>query len=100
MASKGIKSMLQRKMLQIDVTFGTYLFSPVEKFAYYSIVFLLFSLLSIAVILYLPHHISILTGRAWYYINGETIDIAAFTRDVFGSALGTGKDAAAVVREL
>ncbi|PNP54949.1 hypothetical protein THARTR1_04638 [Trichoderma harzianum] len=65
-----------------------------------SIVFLLFSLLSIAVILYLPHHISILTGRAWYYINGETIDIAAFTRDIFGSVLGTGKDAAAVVREL
>ncbi|KAL7948985.1 hypothetical protein V8C42DRAFT_312880 [Trichoderma barbatum] len=100
MASRSIKSMLQRKMLQIDVTYGTYLFSPIEKFAYYSIVFLLFSLTSIAVILYLPHHISILAGRAWYYINGETIDIAASARDVFGGALGAGKGAAAVVREL
>ncbi|KAL7936718.1 hypothetical protein V8C35DRAFT_296260 [Trichoderma chlorosporum] len=100
MASQSLKGMMQRKMLQIDVTFGTYLFSPIEKFAYYSIVFLLFSLTSIAIILYLPHHISILAGRAWYYINGETIDIAASARDVFGSALGAGKDTAAVVREL
>lgn len=65
-----------------------------------SIVFLLFSLTSIAAILYLPHHISLLAGRAWYYINGETIDIAASARDVFGGALGAGKGAAAVVREL
>ncbi|RFU76697.1 hypothetical protein TARUN_5500 [Trichoderma arundinaceum] len=100
MASRGIKSMLQRKFLQIDVTFGTYLFTPMERFAYYSIVFLLFSLTSIAAILYLPHHISLLAGRAWYYINGETIDIAASARDVFGGALGAGKGAAAVVREL
>jgi hypothetical protein len=34
MASQNIKGVLQRKMLQIDVTFGTYLFSPIEKFAY------------------------------------------------------------------
>ncbi|EGR52551.1 uncharacterized protein TRIREDRAFT_43191, partial [Trichoderma reesei QM6a] len=72
----SLKNMLDKKMLQIDVTFGTYLFSPIEKFAYYSIAFLLFGLTSIAIILYLPHHISILAGRAWYYINGETIDVA------------------------
>ncbi|KAH6611178.1 hypothetical protein Trco_001198 [Trichoderma cornu-damae] len=100
MASRSLKSLVQRKMLQIDVTFGTYLFTPMEKFAYYSIVFLLFSLTSIAAILYLPHHISLLAGRAWYYINGETIDIAASARDVFGGALGVGKGAAEVVREL
>ncbi|PTB67980.1 hypothetical protein BBK36DRAFT_1167279 [Trichoderma citrinoviride] len=100
MASRSIKDMVDRKMLQIDVTFGTYLFSPIEKFAYYSIAFLLFGLTSIAIILYLPHHISILAGRAWYYINGETIDVAASARDVFGGALGNGKNAAAAVREL
>ncbi|KAL7797640.1 hypothetical protein V8C37DRAFT_370194 [Trichoderma ceciliae] len=100
MASLSLKSMVQRKMLQIDVTFGTYLFTPMEKFAYYSIVFLLFSLTSIAAILYLPHHISLLAGRAWYYINGETIDIAASARDVFGGALGASKGAAEVAREL
>lgn len=26
--------MIRRKTLQIDVTFGTYLFTPMEKFAY------------------------------------------------------------------
>jgi hypothetical protein len=61
---------------------------------------LLFSLTSIAAILYLPHHISLLAGRAWYYINGETIDIAAFARNVLDGALGASKGAAAVVREL
>ncbi|TFB02303.1 hypothetical protein CCMA1212_005877 [Trichoderma ghanense] len=100
MASRSLKNMLDKKMLQIDVTFGTYLFSPIEKFAYYSIAFLLFGLTSIAIILYLPHHISILAGRAWYYINGETIDVAASARDVLGGALGTGKGVAGAVREL
>ena len=46
-----------------------------------SVLFLLFSLAFIAAILYLPHHVSILTGRAWYYINGEHIDVAATARE-------------------
>lgn len=65
-----------------------------------SVVFLLISLTSIAATLYLPQHVSLLASRAWYYINGETIDIAAFARNVFDGALGAGKGAAAVVREL
>lgn len=65
-----------------------------------SILFLLISLTSIAATLYLPQHVSLLASRAWYYINGETIDIAAFARNVFDGALGAGKGAAAVVREL
>lgn len=47
-----------------------------------SVVFLLFSLTFIAAILYLPHHIAILVGRAWYYINGEHVDIAASAKEV------------------
>lgn len=46
-----------------------------------SILFLLFSLAFIAAILYLPHHVSILAGRAWYYIRGEDIDVAASARE-------------------
>lgn len=45
-----------------------------------SLFFLLFGLTFIAAILYLPHHISILSGRVWYYINGEHIDVAASAR--------------------
>lgn len=65
-----------------------------------SILFLLISLTSIAATLYLPQHVSLLASRAWYYINGETIDIAAFARNVLDGALGAGKGAAASVREL
>ncbi|KAL7925445.1 hypothetical protein ACQKWADRAFT_284035 [Trichoderma austrokoningii] len=100
MASWNPKKFMEKKMLQFDVTFGMYMFTPMEKFFFYSILFLLISLTSIAATLYLPQHISLLAGRAWYYINGETIDIAAFTRNVFDGALGAGKGAAAVVREL
>ncbi|KAK1243695.1 hypothetical protein MKX08_001833 [Trichoderma sp. CBMAI-0020] len=100
MASWSLKKMVEQKMLQFDVTFATYMFTPMEKFFFYSILFLLISLTSIAATLYLPQHVSLLAGRAWYYINGETIDIAAFARNVFDGALGAGKGAAAVVREL
>lgn len=37
-----------------------------------SIVFLLFSLTAIATILYLPHHLMFLVGRAWFYIHGDS----------------------------
>jgi hypothetical protein len=93
---------LRRKQVQIEVTFAVYMFTPWEKFAFCrlpfgfispspsidpftvtnrlfstdSIVFLLFSLTFIAAVLYLPHHISLLAGRVWYYINGESIDVA------------------------
>ncbi|KFA61267.1 hypothetical protein S40285_05536 [Stachybotrys chlorohalonatus IBT 40285] len=82
------------KIYQFEVTFAVYMFTPWEKFAFYSILFLLFSLTFIAAVLYLPHHISILSGRAWYYINGEHIDVGASARkvasSVFHETLATG----------
>lgn len=74
-----------------------------------SIFFLLFSLTFIAVVLYLPHHISFLVGRAWYYINGENIDVGEKMEEVSAkvvqeaaAAATTGleglKDAAEAVR--
>lgn len=55
-----------------------------------SIVFLLFSLTFIAAVLYLPHHVSILAGRCWYYINGESIDVAASAREAVREVLTSG----------
>jgi hypothetical protein len=31
----------------------------------------------IAAVLYLPHHVTLLAGRAWYYIKGEHINVTA-----------------------
>lgn len=101
----SFRTWLGRKQVQLEVTFSVYMFTPWEKFAFCkkprprcppawlrgeradqqhtdSIVFLLFSLTFIAAILYLPHHVAILAGRAWYYINGENIDVAASAREV------------------
>ncbi|KAJ6438512.1 hypothetical protein O9K51_09105 [Purpureocillium lavendulum] len=73
---------LHRKQYHFEVTMSVYMFTPWEKFAFYSILFLLCSLAFIAAVLYLPHHISTLAGRAWYYIKGEHIDVAASAREV------------------
>ncbi|KPM34675.1 hypothetical protein AK830_g11893 [Neonectria ditissima] len=100
---------LSLKQYQLEVTFSVYMFTPWEKFFFNngradhplhppslgSLVFLLFSLTFIAACLYLPHHISFLLGRAWYYINGEHIDVAEAAREVVrdmsaGALSGTG----------
>lgn len=52
--------------------------------------FLLFSLTFIAAVLYLPHHITILAGRVWYYINGESIDVAASARGAVREVMSSG----------
>ncbi|KAH7318547.1 hypothetical protein B0I35DRAFT_432357 [Stachybotrys elegans] len=70
------------KLYQFEVTFAVYMFTPWEKFAFYSILFLLVSLTFIAALLYLPQHIFILSGRVWYYINGEQIDVEPLARKV------------------
>lgn len=38
-------------------------------------------------VLYLPHHISFLLGRAWYYINGEHIDVGEVVKEMSVSVL-------------
>lgn len=55
-----------------------------------SIMFLLVSLTSIAAILYLPHHVSILSGRVWYYINGDHIDVVASARAAVEHIVASG----------
>lgn len=62
-----------------------------------SIFFLLCSLTFIAVVLYLPHHISFLLGRAWYYINGEHIDVGEVVKEMSASVLN---EAAATTAEV
>jgi hypothetical protein len=103
---------LRKKQIQIEVTFAVYMFTPWEKFAFCtssrlgldivissltrnppltdSIVFLLFSLTFIAAVLYLPHHITVLAGRVWYYINGDSIDVAASARGAIREVLTSG----------
>ncbi|KAI0514405.1 hypothetical protein F5B22DRAFT_239531 [Xylaria bambusicola] len=61
---------LSLKQYQIEVTFGVYMFTPTEKFIFWSIVFLLSAMGSIATILYLPQHIVFIINRAWFYVNG------------------------------
>jgi len=45
--------------------------TPTEKFIFNSFLFLFFSMIIIAMTLYLPQHITFLTNRAWFYYNGE-----------------------------
>ncbi|KAI0201116.1 hypothetical protein F4808DRAFT_139971 [Astrocystis sublimbata] len=61
---------LSLKQYQIEVTFGVYMFQPTEKFIFWSVVFLICAMGSIATILYLPQHILFIINRAWFYVNG------------------------------
>jgi len=61
---------LQRKRYQYEVTFSLYMLTPTEKFIFNSFLFLFFSMIIIAMTLYLPQHINFLTSRAWFYYNG------------------------------
>ncbi|KAH8177437.1 small subunit of serine palmitoyltransferase-like domain-containing protein [Sarocladium implicatum] len=95
---------LHLKHYQLELTFGVYMYTPWEKFAFYSILFLLSGLGAIAAALYLPHHIFFLCGRAWYYINGEHIDVGASAREAVkemtaGVLNGGSTGATEVVRE-
>ncbi|OTA99219.1 hypothetical protein M426DRAFT_325366 [Hypoxylon sp. CI-4A] len=68
---------LRLKQYQIEVTFGVYMFTPTEKNIFWSIVFLLCSLLLIATVLYLPQHVLFILNRAWFYVNGGDSGIAS-----------------------
>lgn len=51
-----------------------------------SILFLLSSLTFLACVLYLPQHIIFITERAWFYINGENVDVAQVVKEAVVSA--------------
>ncbi|KAL9945239.1 hypothetical protein D7B24_002361 [Verticillium nonalfalfae] len=104
---------LHLKQYQLEVTFCVYIFTPWEKFAFYTIFFLLSSLTFIATVLYLPQHIAFIVGRAWFYMNGEHVDVVELTKEAVEGALHqtvglvsttaaalAGETAEAVVREL
>lgn len=70
---------LQRKRYQYEVTFSLYMLTPTEKFIFNSFLFLFFSMIIIAMTLYLPQHITFLTNRAWFYYNGDESAKSALT---------------------
>ncbi|KAG6025625.1 hypothetical protein E4U19_000258 [Claviceps sp. Clav32 group G5] len=72
---------LRQKQYTFEVTFALNMFRSWEKSVIYSVLFLLISMTLIAAILYLPHHITLLAGRAWYYIQGDHINIAVSTSE-------------------
>ncbi|KAL2126209.1 hypothetical protein VTI74DRAFT_1416 [Chaetomium olivicolor] len=73
MASKleSFSKWLQLKIYQLEVTCSVYIFTPIEKFIFYSVLFLLISLTFIATVLYLPHHLQFVISRAWFYMHGD-----------------------------
>ncbi|KAK3378029.1 hypothetical protein B0H63DRAFT_233612 [Podospora didyma] len=101
---------LQLKIYQLEVTLSVYIFTPIEKFIFYSVLFLLVSLTFIATVLYLPQHVQFVLSRTWFYMHGDAQDAAAAaaTKGLLSSAVGTATaavtaatgTAAAVVREL
>ncbi|GAB1315017.1 hypothetical protein MFIFM68171_05227 [Madurella fahalii] len=83
---------LQLKIYQLEVTMSVYIFTPIEKFVFYSVLFLLFSLTFIATVLYLPQHLKFIISRAWFYMHGDGNElelVKAGAKSLVRSALGT-----------
>ncbi|KAH6686280.1 hypothetical protein F5X68DRAFT_208678 [Plectosphaerella plurivora] len=96
---------MHRKKYQFEVTFCVYIFTPWEKFIFYTLLFLLVGLTFIATALYLPQHIAFIVGRAWFYMHGENVDVVELTKEVVGDALAhapgfTSEAAETLVKEL
>jgi len=68
----GLVKWLQKKNYQYEVTFALYMLTPTEKFIFNSILFLSFSMLATACILYPPDHVSTISKRLYYYFAGDT----------------------------
>jgi hypothetical protein len=63
-----------------------------------SLMFLIFSMVLIAASLYLPHHISFLANRAWFYYHGD-IDIKSAAETLVpGDAAQRFRDVVGTVR--
>ncbi|KAL2023835.1 hypothetical protein VTK56DRAFT_1102 [Thermocarpiscus australiensis] len=96
---------LQLKIYQLEVTMAVYIFTPLEKFIFYSVLFLLVGLTFIATVLYLPQHVQFVISRAWFYMHGDGHDAGELLKVGVTSALSSGAAATAgataqVVREL
>ncbi|KAI4785725.1 hypothetical protein E4T44_14038 [Aureobasidium sp. EXF-8845] len=75
----------QRKRYQYEVTFSLYMLTPTEKFIFNSILFLFLSMVTIAVALYLPRHVSIIAHRAYYYVSGDVLKNGTIASDILGT---------------
>ncbi|EMF15852.1 uncharacterized protein SEPMUDRAFT_81033 [Sphaerulina musiva SO2202] len=81
----GFVKWLQKKNYQYEVTFSLYMLTPTEKFVFNSILFLTFSLLLIASVIYLPNHIMTMSRRTYYYFAGDAA-LMATSRTLYGTA--------------
>ncbi|KAF9881181.1 hypothetical protein CkaCkLH20_01331 [Colletotrichum karsti] len=86
-AIQAFSKWLHLKQYQIEVTFSVYIFTPLEKFIFYTFLFLLSSLTIIATVLYLPQHIAFIANRAWFYMHGDPIDAVVAAVEVTKAAV-------------
>ncbi|KAK3365928.1 hypothetical protein B0T24DRAFT_406425 [Lasiosphaeria ovina] len=101
---------LKLKIYQLEVTLSVYIFTPIEKFIFYSVLFLIVSLTFIATVLYLPQHVQFVLSRAWFYMNGDApqesvvqhvvAKSAAVVTDTIAAAAAAAAATGGVVREL
>ena len=100
---ESLSKWIQLKIYQLEVTYSVYIFTPIEKFIFYSVLFLIFGLTFIATVLYLPHHVQFILSRAWFYMHGDApAEIAKQNVITTATAVAekVAEATASVVREL
>ncbi|KAJ7220523.1 hypothetical protein GGX14DRAFT_325847, partial [Mycena pura] len=65
---------LWRRRMWIESTFVLSMLEPWEKILLLTIFAVLFVLVGSAIVMYLPHHLAVMKGRAMYYLWGQEGD--------------------------
>ncbi|KAI8961774.1 hypothetical protein F5Y11DRAFT_348103 [Daldinia sp. FL1419] len=60
------------KKYRIEVTYGVYVFTPVEKALFWTIFCFLFTVISFAALLYTQRNVLLLLRYASFYVSGES----------------------------
>ncbi|KAK4168054.1 hypothetical protein QBC43DRAFT_310747 [Cladorrhinum sp. PSN259] len=91
---------IQLKIYQLEVTLAVYMFTPAEKAVLDSLLFLVTALTCFATVLYLPHHLCFIVGRAWFYMHGDAAEGAVRAALSGVATTKLAESTAAIIREL
>ncbi|KAI0886195.1 uncharacterized protein GGS22DRAFT_160216 [Annulohypoxylon maeteangense] len=69
---EGLVRWARLKKYRIEVTYGVYVYTPVEKAIFWTIFCFLFGVISFAALLYTKRNVSLLLKYAYIYVNGSS----------------------------
>ncbi|KLJ12867.1 hypothetical protein EMPG_09460 [Blastomyces silverae] len=90
---------LRLKNYQYEVTISLYMLTPIEKFVFNTLLFLITSMLLTAAYVYLPDHVTTVSKRIWYYWAGDAFTDFPFVNASTSAAAAGAKTALSAAQQ-